>query len=122
MDGVEVSPEFGARRLLMAALLYYEFSTNVMTDHEYDALGEFVKNNWDAVPGHLQFLIGREWAYDDGLSGWTPSGQSFKYSRRAFYGALAWARHLDVHVVNEREWNMVDFDMETGIEYDVSRG
>lgn len=121
-DGVYASPEFAARRLLMSALLYYEFSCNVMSDHEYDALGEFVRDNWEHVPEHLRFLIGEEWAEDDGLSGWTASGANFKYSRRVFYGALSWARHLDLYVVNEREWQMVDFDMGTGIEYDVSRG
>lgn len=122
MDGVEASPEFAARRLLMAGLLYYEFSCNVMSDHEYDALGEFVRDNFDDVPPHLQFCIGKDWAEWDGLTSWTASGACFKYTRRLFYGALAWARHLDQHIQNEREWQMVDFDMETGIEYDTSRG
>jgi len=105
----------------MAALLYYEFSTNVMSDHEYDALGVFVRDNFSTLNETLRFCIGEEWPIDDGLS-WTASGASFKYTRRMFYGALAWADHEGLRVDNRREWEMVDFDLETGIEYDQARG
>lgn len=121
-DGVEASPEFAARRLLMAALLYYDFGTNIMSDHEYDALGEFVRDNFNDVPPHLQFCIGHEWAEWDGLSGWTASGASFKITRRVHYSALAWARHCDILVENEREWAGVDYDLEADVEFAKIRG
>jgi hypothetical protein len=116
-----MTPDLAARRLLMAALLYYEFSTNVMSDHEYDALGIFVKDNFNHLSDTMKFCIGEDWPIDDGLS-WTASGAKFKYTRRLFYGALAWADCYGLRVENRREWKMVDYDLETGIVYDQARG
>lgn len=106
----------------MAALLYYDFACNVMTDHEYDALGEFVRDNWADVPPRLQFLIGHEWAEWDGLSGWTASGASFKISSRVHYGALSWAEHLGLGVESPREFAAVDYDLEADVEFAQIRG
>lgn len=120
-DGVDASPDLAARRLVMAALLYYEFSCNVMTDHEYDALGEFVRDHFEFIGPSMKFCIGEEWAKFDGLS-WTASGADFKYTQRVFYAALKWAEHENLAVVGVRHWRAVDMDLETGIEYDVSGG
>lgn len=100
----------------MASLLYYQFSNTVISDHEYDAMAAFVRDNFEAVPPKLRFCIGEEWAIDDGICGWTSSGFQFKYHQRLYYGAVAWGGLDDAP-----DFEMVDYDMANDVEFAVIR-
>lgn len=119
MDGVVAGPDLAARRMVMAAILYYQMHTNVMSDHEYDALAVFVRDNFEHVSPVLQFCIDPQWAIDDGLTGWTSSGYTFKYTARLYYGAISWAEHMGVRLedADKPDFQSVDMDLETGIEF-----
>jgi len=120
MDGVEAGPDLAARRMVMAAIIYYELHENVMSDHQYDDLAAFVRDNFDHISPTLQFCIGREWCGEnDGLeiTGWTSSGFNFKYTERMYRGAVSWMHHLGMWREAAPAFKADDIDLETGIVY-----
>lgn len=120
MDGVECGPDLAARRIVMASIIYYELHENVMSDHQYDALAEFVRDNFDDISPTLKFCIGEDWRGEfDGLeyTGWTSSGFNFKYTERMYRGAVSWMHHLGMWREAAPSFREDDMDLETGIVY-----
>lgn len=53
-----MTPDFAARRLIVAAYAYYVLDQPIMDDGEYDKLSRFVARNWDELDRD------RKWALD----------------------------------------------------------
>ncbi|SRR6266705_6276160 len=53
-----MTPDLAARKILVAAYIYYVLDDNVMTDDEYDQLSIYVADNWAELHPTRQFCCG----------------------------------------------------------------
>lgn len=55
---MELAPDLAARKIIVAAYMYYVLDDGPMTDHEYDAMSQYVADNWDQVDPVRQWMMG----------------------------------------------------------------
>ncbi|WP_316172951.1 DNA ligase LigA-related protein [Bradyrhizobium sp. SZCCHNRI2049] len=53
-----MNADLAARKLIVAAYIYYCLDHNIMSDHEYDALSNFVADHWDELDPVRQWQLG----------------------------------------------------------------
>lgn len=53
-----MTPSLGARKLIMAAYLYYRRASPILDDAAYDHLSWGVAKRWDKLDPHLQWQLG----------------------------------------------------------------
>lgn len=83
-----MSPDLAARKVIVAAWLYYVGDRPIMSDGEYDKLSQYVADNWDDL------LPDQKWALRDPDSV-RAGGSHIRFARRAVCGALqAYADHF----------------------------
>jgi len=99
----------------MSAFLYYDCAAPVLSDAEYDSLSLDVIMGWDRISPTLQFCLGSP----DEIAA---TGYGVKITRRLHYAALAWAETELGYRPEISDWEMVDMDLNTGIEYARIRG
>lgn len=83
-----MTADLAARRVLMSALLYYECSTNVLSDAEYDELSRLVADRWSDLTPFRQWQLGSPEEI-------RASGHHVKITVLVEHGARSW--HLRVH-------------------------
>lgn len=74
-----------ARRVLMAALLYYRHDISIMPDGDFDAMCLRLAHRWIALDPFLQWQLGSP--HDLGAG-----GAHLKVTKACEGGALAWAK------------------------------
>lgn len=68
-----LSPDLAARKIIVAAYMYYVLDDGPITDHEYDALSQYVADNWGQLDPVRQWQLG-----DPGST--RASGAHFKFT------------------------------------------
>jgi hypothetical protein len=53
-----LTPDLAARKIIVAAYMYYVLDDGPMTDHEYDAMSKYVADNWDQLDPVRQWQLG----------------------------------------------------------------
>jgi hypothetical protein len=53
----KISPDFAARKILLAAYCYYVLDYSMMTDAKYDRLSDYVARRWKDVDPDRQFAL-----------------------------------------------------------------
>ena len=51
-------PDLAARKIIVAAYIYYCLDHNIMSDAEYDKLSQYVADNWDKLAPARQWCLG----------------------------------------------------------------
>lgn len=54
----QITPDLAARKIIVAAYLYYVLDQPQMSDGEYDQLSLFVAENWDQLHPDRQWALG----------------------------------------------------------------
>lgn len=80
---MNLTPDLAARKILVAAYLYYNHDRSIMSDGEYDKLSQYVANHWDELPPIRQWCLGSAEAT-------RATGMHFKFTTYC----TAAARHL----------------------------
>lgn len=81
----EISPDYAARLVVMSALLYYRFSSPVLTDDDNDKLVMYLSE-----PEHYGKLSAlRQWQLGD-INEFSSSTHRVYVTTMAYYGALSW--------------------------------
>jgi hypothetical protein len=78
-----MTPSLGARKLIMAAYLYYRRSSPIMSDAQFDKLALGVAQRWEKLDPHLQWQLG-------GKLDIMTSGHHIKITKAGEAGALLW--------------------------------
>ena len=68
-----MTTDLAARKILVAAYIYYVLDDNIMSDDEYDKLSIYVADHWD------ELSEARQWALGDAEST-RASGSHFKFT------------------------------------------
>lgn len=79
----QISPDLAARRLMMAAFLYYQCDTPVLSDAENDELVKYVAHNWDYIPAEYQERM-------DSADAILATTHHVMISRQTYDAALLW--------------------------------
>jgi hypothetical protein len=88
------------RKILMSAHLYYDRSSPVLSDAEFDQLCETVVKNWDRLDSMRQWQLGDK-------NDLKASGMHVKLTLQTVKGAEAW--HMDVFgKLPESHYNFFD--------------
>lgn len=100
-----MSPDLAARRVAMSAYLYYQQSSPVLTDDEYDALARYCAEHWDELDAF------RKWQLGGSSKAIAHSGHQVRVTKAAEGGAFAWhletwGRHPPRAVIPEEAWVM----------------
>lgn len=53
-----LEPDFAARKIIVAAFLYYVMDSPTMSDAEYDRLSKIVADGWDEISKDRQWALG----------------------------------------------------------------
>lgn len=78
-----MSPEKSARWLVMSAYLYYQRNINVLSDGDYDAISEYVADNFDDLSEQMQWQLESPEAI-------RATGNGIKITKRGESAAIAW--------------------------------
>jgi hypothetical protein len=84
----EMHPDLAARKILVAAYLYYVLDAPTMTDGEYDKLSIIAADGWNRLETVRQWMLGDP---DSARSG----GSHFKFN--TYVVGAARTLHLQVH-------------------------
>lgn len=103
-----MSADLGARKLLVAAYLYYNHAHSIMSDAEYDKGSQWVADKWGELPPLRQWCLGDPGSLRAG-------GCQFKYTK-ACVGA---ARELHEFYVPDNTWK---FNEEHQVHYLTTTG
>lgn len=98
-----MTPSLGARKLIMAAYLYYRRASPIIDDNQYDRLAEGVAARFDRLDPIIQWQLGSPLDI-------VTTGSHIKITRASEAGAIAW--HRDVlnfaphgHPINDWVWD-----------------
>ena len=99
----ELTIDTTARRVLMAAYLYYRHDTSIMSDGEFDEMCLRLARRWFVLDPFLKWQLGS--AHDLGSG-----GAHLKITQACEGGALSWARRrlLTSLPPHGGEWNWDD--------------
>jgi len=78
-----MTPSLGARKLIMAAYLYYRRSSPIMDDVTYDKLAWGVAKRWDQLDRHLRWQLGSKIEI-------LTTGSHIKITKASEAGAIMW--------------------------------
>lgn len=78
-----MTPSLGARKLIMAAYLYYRRASPVLDDGQYDQLAIGIVKRWDKLDPHIQWQLGSKIEL---LS----SGHHIRVTKASEAGACLW--------------------------------
>jgi hypothetical protein len=81
-------PDLAARKIIVAAYMYYVLDDGPMSDHEYDAMSKYVAEHWDQLDPVRQWQLG-----DPGST--AAGGSHFKFTVMSVGAAreLFWKRN-----------------------------
>lgn len=90
--------DLAARKILVAAFCYYELSESVMSDGDYDALSNYVADNWNALHPDRQFCLGDAESV-------RASGHRFKFTTLCVAAAYKLLADLNINPEHAPNWD-----------------
>lgn len=83
-------PDLAARKLLVAAYMYYNIAKPCMTDAEYDKLGQYVYKHYHELEPDRQFMLGDRRTM-------RTSGAGFKFSKACVWCCRSLFPHEEIN-------------------------
>lgn len=110
-----MTPSLGARKLIMAAYLYYRRASPIIDDASYDKLAIGIVKRWDKLDEHLQWQLGSKIEL---LS----SGHHIRVTKQAEAAACLWHFAIMGHIPHGHDINDWIWDEERQLSWARAEG